>query len=259
MPTRWSEANARGLTLAAAGDWPEAVTAFEAARTAIREHGGPELRDAEALVASNLAQACLQAGRVTDAILHAQHACAVRAALYGEDAMVVARARADLAVILGTAGRTDEAFALLTRVIATLDHAELDAAVPLPMVLENAARLALASGRSADAVPVVQRLRAVLTARGLSTAPADQLLHELTRQTVALSSPDSLVDASARGEPLPPPPQFVPMHDLDIEEAAGADRLDDLPLRDTLRVTETLMRLTPSSVPIVPAEPEPIP
>ena len=132
--------------------------------------------EALALVLNNLAQGCYRVGQIEDAIRHAQRACAFRVALVGEDAMSVARARADLAVMLSSTGRSEDAMTLITRAIAGIERSGGDESLQLSYVLENAARLAMSAGQPSIAEPYLLRLHALLAAHDLPTDRADALL-----------------------------------------------------------------------------------
>ena len=183
----WTAENARGLALAAAASWPEAVDAFSRAADAVDGVQPPEIasHDALALVLGNLAQACFRAGRIDDGIRHAQRTCALRTALVGDDAISSARARADLAVMLGSTGRLDEATALMDRAIACMEQSAGDDDVRLIGPLENAARLALASAQPANAEPHLLRLHALLAAHGYPTTRAEGLLARVASARIA--------------------------------------------------------------------------
>lgn len=264
----WRHDNERGLALAADGDWVEASEAFAAAADCLARAVPSETRDVHeplALVLSNLAQAYFRLGRTDDAMQQAQRACALRVAIAGEDGMPVARARMDLAVMLATAGRLDEATALVQRAIAGIEHRVGEEDARLAVVLENAARIALAAGAPANAEPLLLRLHALLGAHELSTSRAEQLLARVAAwrapqaaaetveaqmvatvasATAAATDPDDLLasfddDALAR----------VYAHASVTEQAEW----DDQPLRDAVAVTDVLLRTTPSGVPIIPA------
>lgn len=202
----WSTANDRGLSLAARGAWPDAAAAFGRARAALEtiDPLPPAAHEPLALVLGNLAHACFRAGLMAEALQHGQRACALRAAIAGEDGMPVARARMDLAVMLASAQRGDEALSLVRRALAALEHRVGEEDVRLVVVLENAARIALALGAAADAEPLLLRLHALLDAHGLATSRADQLLQRVAamRQT------------SIAPEPTAPAPAFASFIDI---------------------------------------------
>ena len=176
----WPDANARGLALAAVGAWTEAVDAWTLAVDEIAAAEDTGSLDALALLLNNLAHASFRAGRVDDGIRHAQRTCALRAALLGDDAIAVARARADLAVMLGAAGRADEGLVVIARAIAGVELAAGDDDHLLLTLIENAARLAMAAGQPSTAEPHLIRLHALFAAHDESTHPADVLLARLT-------------------------------------------------------------------------------
>jgi hypothetical protein len=177
----WLAENTRGLAAAAAGEWTEAVEAFATAAELASGEGDAGTHDALALVLNNLAQASFRAGRHDDGIRHAQRVCALRTALAGEDAITVARARADLAVMLGAVGRSDEGRALAVRAAAGIERTAGDEDVRLCSVLENAARLAVAAGQLSSAEPLLLRLHALLAVHELPTTAADALLAHIAR------------------------------------------------------------------------------
>ncbi|MDQ8160198.1 MAG: tetratricopeptide repeat protein [Gemmatimonadota bacterium] len=254
----WMDDNARGLALAAAADWNEAAEAFAAAADAMARRA-PDARshDALGLVLSNLAQACFRAGRTREGLAHAQRACAIRVALLGEDALPVARARMDLAVMLGSVGRLDEAQALLQRATAAVERQAGDDDARLVVMLENAARLALAAGTPANAEPLLLRLHALLGAHGMSTARADRLLGlvasargagvvpaaalepvELEPVAVELAAVvEPAVVELAAVEPVMEPVRELPRDDWEYE-----------PLQEAVALTDVLLRTTPSGV-----------
>lgn len=239
----WMEDNTRGLSLAALAEWDEAAEAFAAAADVLaRRAPDPSSHDALALILGNLAQACFRAGRTDDALPHAQRACALRVALTGEDAMPVARARMDLAVMLGASGRLDEAQDLIQRAIAAVELHAGDEDARLVVMLENAARLALAAGAPADAEPLLLRLHALLDLYGMSTDCADRLLAmvagvrsraEATRATASRAA--VAVNAHAS-----------------IDEREAPEDWDDQPLRDAVAITGELLRTTTSGVSAIP-------
>ena len=287
----WQHDNERGLALAAGGDWTEASEAFAAAADSLARALPSDSRGAHeplALVLSNLAQALYRCGRLDDAMLQAQRACALRVAIAGEDGMPVARARMDLAVMLASAGRLDEATMLVQRSISAIEHRVGEEDARLAIVLENAARIALASGQPANAEPLLIRLHALLDAHDLSTSRADALLTRVANVraaqqaightaaasgTVEVSAEASASAHEARG-PVDAVDVHGAVHDetpvalpaFDGEDAAQVyahatvaehEEWEDQPLRDAVAVTDVLLRTTPSGVPIVPAAPAP--
>lgn len=256
----WMDDNTRGLSLAAAADWDEAAEAFAAAADVLARRA-PDVssHDALALILGNLAQACFRAGRTEDALLHAQRSCALRVALAGEDAMPVARERMDLAVMLGSLGRLDEAQALIQRAISAVERHVGDEDARLVVMLENAARLALAAGVPANAEPLLLRLHALLDAHGMSTDRADRLLAMVaavrSRADAHRAGPSrseamhaaAMHVASARDE-APRAEEVAVYAHASIDEAAAEAEWDDQPLRDAVAITDVLLRTTPSGV-----------
>ncbi len=236
----WTAENARGLALAANASWPEAVDAFSRAADAVNAAQPPESpsHDALALVLGNLAQACFRAGRIDDGIRHAQRTCALRTALVGDDAISSARARADLAVMLGSVGRLDEASALMDRAIACMEQSAGDEDVRLIGPLENAARLALAAAQPANAEPRLLRLHALLAAHGYPTTRADVLLARVAAARVSLATvtvPTNAAPAASVTNGAQP--------------IASREVTDDDQLIDALRVTDSLLRSTSRGTP----------
>ena len=286
----WRRDNERGLTLAADGDWSEASAAFAAAADSLARSLPSDTRGVHeplALVLSNLGQAYFRVGRVDDAMQQAQRACALRVAIAGEDGMPVARSRMDLAVMLATAGRLEEATALVQRAIAGIEHRVGEDDARLSIVLENAARIALASGAPANAEPLLIRLHALLDAHELSTSRAEQLLgrvaHARARQAVTESAPVVSTEVAAQAAdvsvesvavPVVEPTPHAATEAIVADESLAAfddddalsrvyahatiaeqEEWEDQPLRDAVAVTDILLRTTPSGVPIIPPSP----
>lgn len=249
----WRHDNERGLALATDGDWAEASEAFAAAADGLARILPSETRGVHeplALVLSNLAHANFRLGRLEEAMQQAQRSCVLRVALAGEDALPVARARMDLAVMLATAGRFDEATALVQRAMSSMEHRVGEEDARMAIVLENAARIGLASGHPANAEPLLLRLHALLDHHELSTTRAEQLLARVAEargQSAVPSVPDAL-------------PAFEdPATTLENAHAsiAAEELWEDQPLRDAVAMTDVLLRTTPSGVPTIPA-PTPI-
>ena len=273
----WMDDNTRGLSLAASADWDEAAEAFAASADVLARRA-PDVssHDALALILGNLAQACFRAGRTDDALLHAQRACALRVAIAGEDAMPVARQRMDLAVMLGATGRLDEAQALVQRAIAAVERHVGDEDARLVVMLENAARLALAASTPANAEPLLLRLHALLDAHGMSTDRADRLLAKVAavRAQAESTLPGRMADADAAvavghveivteaesGMSAEPEIEARAATEVAVYAHAAVDEQDayaewdDQPLRDAVAITDVLLRTTPSGV-IAIAEP----
>jgi tetratricopeptide (TPR) repeat protein len=248
-PDSWRHDNERGLALASDGDWAEASEAFAAAADGLARVLPSETRGVHeplALVLSNLAHANFRLGRLEEALQQAQRSCVLRVALAGEDALPVARAHMDLAVMLATAGRFDEATALVQRAMSSMEHRVGEEDARMAIVLENAARIALAGGHPANAEPLLLRLHALLDHHELSTARAEQLLARVAEargHAAAPSAPDALPvieDAAA-------------IHEYAHASIAAEELWEDQPLRDAVAVTDVLLRTTPSGVPTIPA------
>ncbi len=238
MRSAWMDENTRGLDLAAEGAWADAADAFDNASHAVAGHTDVASHEATALVLNNLAQACFRAGRVEDGLRHAQRACALRAALAGDDAIVVARARADLAVMLGAAGRYQEARALIARAVASVERLGGDEDARLLPVLDTAARLALSAGDPSGAEPFLLRLHALLAVHELPTQPADALLSRVAQARSSMSprrhevlvaivapgdmleqSPEQSIEQSIEQSPEQSPEQSI---ELSIEQSIEA-------------------------------------
>jgi tetratricopeptide (TPR) repeat protein len=262
----WMDDNTRGLSLAAAAEWDEATEAFAAAADVLARRA-PDVNshDALALILGNLAQACFRAGRTDDALQHAQRACALRAAIAGEDAMPVARARMDLAVMLGASGRLSEAKALIQRAIAAAERHVGDDDVRLVTMLDNSARLALADGDPASAEPLLLRLHALLDAHGMSTHRADRLIEQIEPLRMSadpMRAPAHRADVAAAESALAAAlsdaergagaEQAVYAHASIAEQDEYAEWEDDEPLREAVAVTDVLLRTTPPGVIVVP-------
>ncbi len=260
----WTSENARGLAAAADSAWPEAAEAFARAADAVTTAYPPEVaaHDVLALVLGNLAQACFRAGRVEDGIRHAQRTCVLRAALVGEDAISTARARADLAVMLGAADRLVEASALMQRTIVSMEQSAGDEDLRLVVPLENAARLALAAAQPASAEPHLLRMHALLSVHGFPTTRADALLSKVAAaRRAAVVAATVPVPTPIVPTPIVPPDIVLPnvgtssipaLRTLTpIASDALATEWEDQPLRDAVVVTDALLRTTPGGVSIV--------
>ncbi len=201
--TTWHDENSRGVFHAGASAWTEAAAAFSAALETISssEPSEPVSHDALALVLGNLAGACFHAGRPDEGIRHAQRACALRVALVGEDAVAVARARSDLAVMLCATGRADEASALIGRAIAGIERSAGDEDARLIPVLENAARVAMVLAQPASAEPYLLRMHALLAAHDLPVSRAEALLARVAEARGARGVCDSRAPESPAAAP----------------------------------------------------------
>lgn len=260
-PERWQDHNRRGLGFAAASDWTEAASAFSSAAEVLAQSSDMEPpHEPMALVLGNLANACFRSGRIEEALSHGQRACALRVALAGEDGMPGARARMDLAVMLATAGKGDEAMSLVRRAIRTVEHHVGEEDPNLGVILENAARIALSSGEIANAEPFLLRLHALLALHDEPTKTADRLLkriaeirEEQSRKTLAGAAKDEVkevvndeVNNELKGE-----------QKNEAQDEDESDRVDtfvfqgnweDQPLREAVAITDVLLRNTPSGI-----------
>ena len=236
----WRGHNRIGIALSNERRWPEAIVAFEQALLMLDDTqagmGAPESEftatdrlEAKAQVSSNLAQAHFQAGYLSEALPYAERSCAIRVTLFGEDALSVARARADMAVILGALGEVDHAISLVGRAILAVENRRGEASSHLVPLLENAARLLLSANRAAEAAPYAQRLRMLLQTLNESESSANHLL-----LTIAAVRVTKIEEHSP-----------VPAHTFDdTPAAAGAD---DFVLRESIAETGDLLRNTPTN------------
>lgn len=230
----WRDHNNVGLALSSQRRWPEAIVAFEHAIAMLDELSteNPSDRDtleAEAQVSANLAQAHFQAGYVTEALPFAERSCAIRVTLYGEEALSVARARADLAVVLGANGQTDHAISLLNRAIWAVEQKRGDGSEFLVSMLENAARLLLTAHQPAAAALYASRMLTLVRALNKNSAAAEQLVAMI---------------ASARSTNRHVQ-SVIPLHTFSNTDSANAS--DDLLLREAVAETDELLRSTPSN------------
>lgn len=216
----WKDTNAEGLALAKEGRWSDASRAFEDALAQLdaeNENDGitPVAHDdARARLLLNIGQSYFHTGALTDARRFAERSCAIRVSLYGEDALIVARTRGDLAVILGASGQQDEAMSLLERAVSAVERKRGDESAHLVPLLTNAARL-LERSAPQLARPYVARLKALLFARRLADNAA----------TIV--------------------PTAVPSHSFGDDPFATAS--DDHYLRSAIAETVDLLRTTPTA------------
>ncbi len=246
----WTVENARGVHHAERAEWSAAADAFAAAADTITANESAEFatHEAMALVLGNLASACFRTGRVDDGIRHAQRACALRVALVGEDAITVARARSDLAVMLCSVDRAVEASALIGRAIACIEQYAGDEDPHLIPVLENAARVAMVLSQPASAEPYLLRMHALLAAHDLPLHRAEALLARVAASRTATPravDAQTAVESSVRTE-LHDDLDAGPELELDLRDEA-----DDQPLRDAVAVTDVLLRTTPTGSPVI--------
>ena len=181
-PTDWIAANAQGLMRAAHGDWFRAAEAFADAVADIEADGQTTASAGShsplALVLSNLAQAWYQTGRVMDAIRCQERVVALRIAMTGEGSVAVARSRSDLAALLGSIGRVEEAAVLARRALMAVESSGAPD-MALAAVLANAARIAIVAGATRDAEQILRRLHAVEARCGMDSSATDALLERI--------------------------------------------------------------------------------
>lgn len=259
----WQDHNRRGLGFAAASDWEEAAKAFSVASELLAhaKPGEAPRHEAMALVLGNLANACFRTGRIDEALNHGQRACALRVALAGEDGMPGARARMDLAVMLATAGRSNEALALVQRAIRTVEHHVGEDDPNFGVVLENAARIALSSGAVESAEPILLRLHALLELHNESTRTADSLLQRITQireaksaRTTSGSQKAVKTNQVAHGSYDRSLLISSDTPDADsVESSFLKGNWEDQPLREAVVLTDVLLRSTPAGVAAIPA------
>jgi len=248
---QWHDLNTRGLQLAADGEWSAAADAFAACVQAVSDSRSADQHVADddvdaphllALLLGNLAQAHFRAGHRDEGIARATEAIALRSALAGTDAITVARAQADLAVMMGSVGRLDDARTLLVQARSIIEQVGGDEDVRLTSVLENAARVELACGNVSGAEPLLLRLHALQQAHGLTTDVASALLQRVARVRnagmVPLPPAEEPVDSNVvELELLDPPvadtrtagesPSVAPVLDVVLELVEPADDADD--------------------------------
>lgn len=181
-PSDWSSANSTGLMQAATGDWQGACDAFRTAVTAIQLGGQTTASAGQhsplALVLSNLAQALHRTGAVQDAIACQERVVALRIAMTGEGSVAVARSRSDLAAMLGSIGRVEEAAVLARRALMAVESSGAPD-MALAAVLANAARIAIVADAARDAEPILRRLHAVEARCGMDSTATDRLLERI--------------------------------------------------------------------------------
>lgn len=219
---RWKARNADGLALAARGEWKEAAAAFSDALTfvdALTANDSVTLaaRDnSRSKVFLNLAQSHFHSGAFAEARQFAERSLAIRVGLYGEDSLVVARTRSDLAVILGAMGEREEASSLLDRAVSAVEKKPGEQTAQLIPVLTNAARLLATSPEASE-----------------HTEEVGARLEALAKQQENAAADDFLAPAT------------VPEHSFQNNVFASGS--DDQPLRAAIAETAHLLRTTPSS------------
>lgn len=229
----WKDTNAEGLALAKEARWSEAERAFEDALAQLEaEFGGAGVTalaqgehansahsvnrydDARAQLLLNIGQSQFHLGHLEQARRNAERSCAIRVSLYGEESLIVARTRGDLAVILGASGLPDEAVSLLERAVSAVEKKRGEASAHLLPLLTNAARL-LERASPERAKPFVARLKALQFAQQLAENAATISATELPSHTFA--------------------------------DRTGATPSDDHYLRSAIAETVDLLRTTPSA------------
>ncbi|MEO7359476.1 MAG: tetratricopeptide repeat protein [Gemmatimonadaceae bacterium] len=238
----WKDTNAEGLGLAKEGRWAEATRAFEDAlaqlSAEVEQHGVTLVAhdDARAQLLLNLGQSYFHTGNLDDARRFAERSCAIRVSLYGEDALVVARTRGDLAVILGASGHPDEAIVLLERAVTAVEKKRGAHSAHLVPLLTNAARL-LERSSPELARPFVSRLNALLFAQKLadeaaSITPTEVPSHSFANSSDATASDDHYL-RSAIAETMDllrttPPANIAIATDADSKDEPVEDTIFDL-------------------------------
>ncbi|MEO7362741.1 MAG: tetratricopeptide repeat protein [Gemmatimonadaceae bacterium] len=220
MSADWTLFNAEGLRLADQGRWVDAIGAFE---LAVAEVTGIDTDNTVTGVAHdairarlllNLGQCHFHTGAFAESRRLAERSCALRVSLYGEDSLMVARTRGDLAVILAASGHSDEAISLLERAVSVVERKRGDASAHLLPLFTNAAHL-LARVAPDRAEPYVARLKALVFAQ--QQAENAELF----------------------------PPTAVPVHSFD--ELPLSSGSDDHLLRAAIAETVDLLRSTPAA------------
>ena len=220
MSTDWREYNSEGLSLAQEGQWAQATHAFVQALAAV-EANEPSSAvtpvakdDVRARLLLNIGQCHFHTGAFEEARQLAERSCAIRVSLYGEDSLVVARTRGDLAVILAASGHADQAMSLLERAVSAVERKRGEESAHLLVLLTNAARL-LARSAPDRAAAYVARLKALMFAQ-------QQVAHAEIF-----------------------PPSAIPPHSFaDVPFSSGGD---DHALRSAIAQTVDLLRSTPTA------------
>lgn len=230
MSAFWKDTNAEGLALAKERRWPEAERAFEDALGQLEAEFGangvtmlahegqrtPDDRhdDTRAQLLLNIGQCQFHQGNLEQARRNAERSYAIRVSLYGEDSLIVARTRGDLAVILGASGLVDEAVSLLERAVSAVEKKRGATSAHLVPLLTNAARL-LERTSPDGAQPFVARLKAL------------QFAQQLADKALTIT------------------PTELPSHSFGPHSAASAS--DDHYLRSAIAETVNLLRTTPAA------------
>lgn len=249
----WQEENAVGLRMAADARWHDAADAFERAASTVDDTGERASSDramARAVVLANLSQACFHAGRLDDAVRLAQQSCEARVASAGEDSLTVARARADLAVVLSAAGRDAEACDAAASAVRIAD-AVLDADdLQLSPLLDTMARVALAGGRLAAAEPPLLRLHALLADQQQPTGDVEWMLELVAQSRQADDLHFTMVGATHVVALVDGPDEAAEADIAEADVAGAAEVVDPVALID---VVDTPPLDTPLAEPHEPA------
>jgi tetratricopeptide (TPR) repeat protein len=166
LPIRdWEHANDDGISFGAQASWGDAHSCFLQALDLAPEYADAPL--VHAVLLGNLAQSQFRLGDTDGAIQSARRALGARMLSCEDDGDApMARIRSDLAVYLAASGAHEEAEATLSVARASLEWRYGDEDMRLITVLENQARIALASGRPSAAEPALLRLHALLVDAG---------------------------------------------------------------------------------------------
>ncbi len=170
----WEHANDDGISYGARASWEHAHAHFLQALELAPEYADAPL--VHAVLLGNLAQSQFRLGDTDGAIQSARRALAARMLSCEDDGDApMARIRSDLAVYLAASGAHEEAEATLSVARASLEWRYGDEDMRLITVLENQARIALASGRPSAAEPALLRLHALLVDAGEDPARLNPL------------------------------------------------------------------------------------
>ncbi|MEN9509849.1 MAG: hypothetical protein RLZZ621_2412 [Gemmatimonadota bacterium] len=243
----WMSSNAEGLMLAATDDWQGAREAFRTAAMAIEADGQTTASAGQhsplALVLSNLAQSLYKSGAVAEAITCQERVVALRTAMTGEGSVAVARSRSDLAAMLGSIGRVEEAAVLARRALMAVESSGAPD-MALAAVLANAARIAIVAEATQDAEPILRRLHAVEARCGMDSTATDQLLARIGAAPVTppAGSPmlvdlDDVFPAPSQAAPIPPTvryPSPAPLaftHEIEfVDDVVSEQDADESPV-----------------------------
>ncbi len=174
LARNWEHANEDGISFGAQASWEHAHARFREALELAP--GYTEAPLVHAVLLGNLAQSQFRLGDTEAAIQSARRALAARMLSCDDEGDApMARIRSDLAVYLAASGAHEEAEATLSVARASLEWRYGDEDMRLITVLENQARIALASGRPSAAEPALLRLHALLVDAGEDPTRLDPL------------------------------------------------------------------------------------